>query len=108
MTTTATASAVKAPPRFSWNLVPAALVALSAFLMFGLGRESLAYPVLAAGIVLGFVLDRDIDMTFSCQLDTGCQLDTVQLSWTAYSMEGGTDTRSACRAAPTVRAGGGS
>ena len=60
MTTTATASAVEAPPRFSWNLVPAALVALSAFLMFGVKLESAAYPVLAIGIASGFLLDRDL------------------------------------------------
>ena len=60
MTTTATAPAVEAPPRFSWNLLPAAMVALSAFLMFGLQREAAAYPVLAAGIALGFLLDRDL------------------------------------------------
>ncbi len=60
MTTTADPPLVAAPPRYSWNLVPAVLVSLSAFLMFGLGRESIAYPVLAAGIALGFVLDRDL------------------------------------------------
>jgi membrane protease YdiL (CAAX protease family) len=59
MTSTATAP-VEAPPRFSWNLAPAMMVALSAFLMFGLQREELAYPVLAVGIVLGFVIDRDL------------------------------------------------
>ena len=60
MTTTATKPEVEAPPRSSWNLVPAAIVALSAFLMFGLHRETVAYPVLAAGIALGFLLDRDL------------------------------------------------
>jgi membrane protease YdiL (CAAX protease family) len=60
VTTTATASAVEAPPRFSWNLAPAVIVAFSAFLMFGLQREEIAFPVLAAGIGLGFVLDRDL------------------------------------------------
>ena len=40
--------------------MPASVVALSAFLMFGLQRESVAFPVLAAGIALGFVLDRDL------------------------------------------------
>src|SRR5919112_77749 len=60
MTTTATATAVEAPPRFSWNLVPAMIVALSAFLMFALQLEAAAYPVLAAGIGLGFLLDRDL------------------------------------------------
>ena len=59
MTSTATAP-VEAPPRFSWNLAPAMIVALSAFLMFGLQQEELAYPVLAVGIVLGFVIDRDL------------------------------------------------
>jgi membrane protease YdiL (CAAX protease family) len=60
VTTTATEQAVEAPPRFSWNLVPAVLVSLSAFLMFGLQRELVAYPVLAAGIGVGFLLDRDL------------------------------------------------
>jgi membrane protease YdiL (CAAX protease family) len=36
------------------------LVAVSAFLMFGLSIEAVAYPVLAAGIALGFLLDRDL------------------------------------------------
>ena len=52
MTSTAIVPAVEVPPRLSWNLVPAVVVALAAFLMFGLQRESLAYPVLAAGIGL--------------------------------------------------------
>jgi hypothetical protein len=60
VTTTAEPPLVAAPPRYSWNLVPAVLVSLSAFIMFGLQRESIAYPVLAAGVALGFVLDRDL------------------------------------------------
>ena len=60
MTSTAAAEAVEAPPLLSWGLAPAVMVALSAFLMFGLQREAFAYPVLAAGIGLGFVLDRDL------------------------------------------------
>ena len=58
-TTSTTAPEVEAPPRFSWQLVPA-LVSLSGFLMFGLQLEPVAYPVLAAGIGLGFLLDRDL------------------------------------------------
>lgn len=60
MTSTATVEKVEAPPLLSWALVPAVMVAFSAFLMFGLQREALAYPLLAAGIALGFVLDRDL------------------------------------------------
>ena len=52
--------AVEAPPRASWNLLPAVLVAASAFVMFGLQREALAYPLLAVGVVVGFLLDRDL------------------------------------------------
>lgn len=57
---TTSAVVVEVPPRLSWNLLPAMLVALSAFLMFGLQREGLAYPVLAAGVAVGFLLDRDL------------------------------------------------
>ena len=40
--------------------MPAVIVAFSAFLMFGLQLEPVAYPVLAVGIGLGFLLDRDL------------------------------------------------
>jgi hypothetical protein len=60
VTSTTAVTGVEAPPLFSWRLVPALVVACSAFLMFGLQREAIAYPVLAVGIGLGFALDRDL------------------------------------------------
>jgi hypothetical protein len=60
VTTTATDPAVEAPPRYSWKLAPAVIVAAAAYLMFVPQREEIAFPVLAVGIGLGFLLDRDL------------------------------------------------
>jgi membrane protease YdiL (CAAX protease family) len=60
VTSTSTAAAIAAPPRYSWGLVPAAGVAASAFLMFGVQFEVPAYLLLAASTALGFMLDRDL------------------------------------------------
>jgi hypothetical protein len=60
VTTAAADTEVEAPPRFSWALLPAFGVSLSGFLLFGLQHEQSGYPVLAASVILGFVLDRDL------------------------------------------------
>ena len=60
MTTAPPDTEVEAQPRFSWALAPAFGVSCSAFLMFGIQHEPSAYPVLAASVILGFAVDRDL------------------------------------------------
>ena len=60
MTTASPGTEVKAPPTFSWALVPAFGVSLSAFLLFGIMHEPSGYAVLAVSVILGFVIDRDL------------------------------------------------
>jgi hypothetical protein len=45
-------------PRASWGLVPAALLSASAVLLFGLRAAPAGYAVLAASVLLAFVIDR--------------------------------------------------
>ena len=49
-----------APPQLSWGLVPAALMALAAFLLFGPQHLPSGYAALVISVVLGFALDRDL------------------------------------------------
>ena len=47
-------------PKFSWRLIPAAGVSASAVLFFFAGMPIIGYVVLAASLVLAFILDRDL------------------------------------------------
>lgn len=56
--TTMTTDARDAKPRLSWGLVPAAGVAGSAVLLFGVQNSPAGYATLAASVALAFVADR--------------------------------------------------
>ena len=60
MATAPVDTAVEAPPKFSWALVPAFGVSLAGFLLFGLQHEPSGYAVLTVSVVLGFIVDRDL------------------------------------------------
>src|SRR3954470_4644784 len=60
MTTASPGTEVEAPPTFTWALIPAFGVSLSAFLLFGIQHEPSGYVVLAVSVILGFVVDRDL------------------------------------------------
>jgi membrane protease YdiL (CAAX protease family) len=47
------------------HLIPAALVSVSAFFLFGLRMHWLGYVILAAGLILAFVLDRGLGTDLS-------------------------------------------
>lgn len=88
-----TATKVAAPPRVSWGLVPAAGVALSAFLLFGLQIEVTGYLTLAGSIAVGFALDRDLGRSL---LVIGVGLAPIGLislaadiRWGHYALMGG-------------------
>lgn len=51
-------AATRMPPRASWGLVPAGLVSASAVLLFGLQLQLPGYAVLAAALLLAFVINR--------------------------------------------------
>ena len=54
------AYAVDAKPRVSWGLAPAAGMAVSAALLFGVQVPLAGYATLLASLISAFVLDRDL------------------------------------------------
>jgi len=58
--TTQEATVAETQPRYSWGLLPAAGVSVSAFLMFGIQHQPSGYAVLGVSIVAAFLLDRDL------------------------------------------------
>ena len=50
----------EAAARLSWALLPAAAIALSAFFLFGLQLAVVGYPLMIAGLVSAYNLDREV------------------------------------------------
>jgi membrane protease YdiL (CAAX protease family) len=51
---------LEAPPRASWKLLPAVLLAASAFCMFGLMQQWLGYAVLVVALATAVVVSREL------------------------------------------------
>lgn len=56
----ATRTRSPAAARLSWALLPAAAVALSAFFLFGLQLAVVGYPLMIAGLMSAYILDREV------------------------------------------------
>lgn len=60
MTAAEQTSEITAPPRFSWGLLPAAGVSISAVLLFGFQQQLAGYLTLGASLILAAIIDRPL------------------------------------------------